>query len=240
MNGLSSPGGFTTTANLSATTSLGTCSGCSPTYLWVNTDNAGAVSFSPTDATSTTITSTRASGGASYDTSVNFSMDGFYAANKLWLNLNTPQGLTNDTSSNTDTGMCSGYGSYDSIYQYVPYDLWSYAIGQIVLNEKNDMFQSDYAGTLVGWYLGAPANWADDDNWPPDYGDDAYHFSDHLSAQDCGDWTPHTASPSGGTTTVFLAPQTFYVGSATSGTGVALSPSDTQHYYTDHGTVTVP
>ena len=88
--------------------------------------------------------------------------------------------------------------------------------------------EADYTGTIVGWYLGAPLNWTDDDNWPPSYWDDAYHFSDHLSAQDCGPWAPHTASPSGGTTTVFHAPQTFYAGSATSGTGVALSPSDTQ------------
>ena len=237
MNGLSSPGGFLTSANLTVTTNLGSCGGCSPTYAWVNTDNSGAVSFSSTSSTSTTITSQRASGGATYDTSVNFSMDGFYADSKLWLNLNTPVDFVNNSATDNDDGTCSGYGSYDSRYQYVPYDLWSYATGQIVLNEVNDAFDPTYSGTIVGWYLSG--SWGYNDNWPPAFWDDTYHFTDHLQASDCGAWTPHTASPSGGTVNVFQVPQTFYVGSATSGTGVA-THSDTQYFYTDHGTVTVP
>jgi hypothetical protein len=237
MNGLNSPNGFLTTADLTTTTNLGDCGGCTPAYLWVNADNPGAVSFSSTNTTTATITSQRASGGATYDTSVNFSMDGFYAASKLSLNLNTPAGFNNNRSANNDDGACGGYGSYNSPYQYVPYDLWTNALGQIALNEKNDMFVSDFPG-LVGWYTSP--NWVYDDNWNPADWDDMYHFTDNLGAKDCGFWTPHTESPPGGTNTaVFHVPQTFYVGSATSGTGVA-ARSDTQHFYTDHGSVTVP
>src|SRR5665213_2879275 len=136
MNGLASPDGFLTTATLSVTTNLGDCGGCSPTYTWSNPDNSGALSFSSSSLTGTTNTSQRASGGATYDTSVNYSMDGFYADSKLWLNLDTPNTFLNNDISTYAGPTCEATG-YETAYSYSILDLWSYETAPVTTHEVN-------------------------------------------------------------------------------------------------------
>jgi hypothetical protein len=230
--------GYSITANFTGNANLGTCVGCSPTYNWEVIDRPGALSITGANTTSPTLTSEQASGGAVYDVSVVFTVDGFSSA-KTWINLNTPvaiyvdgtPGLVSNPEGCANPNVNGGY-DYQVIY-YIS-DLWSYAINPLTTNEKNDAYSNDTGGAIVGWYMSA--SWEDDDTWSAaDWNPNGWSFTDHLEASDCAPgWTPPPVQPHSLNSLVQQTPQYWHTANATSNVGIVIG-SDTQYWYTDHG-----
>lgn len=198
------------------------------TKSWFGVDKATKVSFNPTNASSTTITSNAASDSTTYDVSVKFSIDGLNS-DKLWIHINTPVSLY--TNSISDQGHPSGCSGYLTRFEYIGVDLWNYALTKITTNET---FDADIPGPnppTAGWPANAP------DAWTPDKWATNSTFVDSLYAYDCqGTWQPQPVTPRGLNSLVKSVPQKLYMGSATNGNG-KLVKSATQDFYTDHANV---
>jgi hypothetical protein len=206
---------------------------------WTNPDNSGALSFSSSSLTGTTITSQRASGGAAYDTSVAYSIDGFYADSKLWLNLNTPSSFLDNGNITTTIPPCPTASGYQTQISYSILDLWNYETAPVTTHEVNDSgYSNDYGTGLIGWYLCCFSN---DATWTTSSFLSSYpnenHIVDYLRFCSPNGWVPTSTYPQGLTTAVFSVPQTFYVGASYSAGATAgvNTHSDTQHFFTDHG-----
>ncbi len=209
-----------------------------PDVQLVGIDRPGALSITGANTTSPTLTSQEASGGAVYDVSVVFTVDGFSSA-KTWINLNTPVaiyvgGAPNLVSNPEGCANPNVNGGYDYQVKYYIGDLWNYAINPLTTNEKNDAYSNETGGAIAGWYM-SPA-WVDDDTWAAaDWNGDGWSFTDHLEASNCGPgWTPPPVQPAGLNSLVQQTPQYWHTANATSNMGIAIG-SDTQYWYTDHG-----
>jgi hypothetical protein len=252
LGGQPSLDGYYTSATMTANANLGACSGCNPSYQWFVEDfpagyEKSPLTFGSTGAAQTTITSTAPSASAAYDVGIVFWIDGFYS-DEFWININTPAGTVVARTATSADNRCPA-GSvpfavgYNSTYTYEIYDLWGNVLVPITVNEKNDQFHDDFAG-LTGWHYDA-ANFEVDDTWPPaawDVGPNntpSNTFTDFIGANSCtlAGWSPQTQAPQGLNVAVQDTAQLLLAGSATTFAGV-LVRSDTQTWYTDHGTCT--
>ena len=145
----------------------------------------------------------RASGSGAYDTSVAYSIDGFYAESKLLLNLNTPSSFLNNGNISTAAPPCPTSG-YQTQISYSILDLWSYETAPVTTHEVNDSgYSNDYGTGLAGWYLCCFSN---DGTWTTGYFSSSYpnenHFIDYLAFCSGTGWVPTSTYPQGLTAAV--------------------------------------
>lgn len=210
--------------NTSALSGNKNCASCTSALQW-EVSPAGALSFSPTSGASTTATSQRSSSSCTRDITVRAKLDGFYS-DPFNMIINRPNFTIKNNVSHGPCGRagttpCSGPG-YASLVQLYIFDLCSYHIPSIAINEQFGAFYPDMSN-----------NWPNPTPRPAPYF--VTTFSDEIAIS--GYWTPQPYAPVGPLSTqkVNWANQWIYAGSTTSGQGQLVNTVPKHQKYVDHG-----